>query len=54
MPVHDKQMPETGLKWIKVAPGKWREDAEVGSKVGWGAVTLRWLPGLSRSSYRFR
>ena len=29
MPVHDKQMPETGLKWIKVAPGKWREDAEV-------------------------
>ena len=29
MPVHDKQMPESGLVWTKVAPGKWREAAEV-------------------------
>ena len=29
MPVHDKQMPESGLVWTKVAPGKWREDDEV-------------------------
>jgi hypothetical protein len=32
--VHDKQMSDTDtglkrMKWIKVAPGKWREDAEV-------------------------